>query len=316
MEEKKFKPFIEDFFLSRMPALAQGEFAARIFAQHCDLYDAFSADGEKLLLSFPGKLKNETTDQLLKPFVGDWVIAEKNGNINRIKKILPRKSLIKKLSKKGEQVLAVNCCLILVVNSADKNFSISRLKKYATLAEKAGLPYEILLTKKDLCADTLKLQAQVQELFAKKPFFLNCLSSEGLEELSSILKPKETSLLIGPSGSGKSTLINKLCGSEIMKTFSVRGKDFKGRHTTTIRRIIPLPSGHMITDIPGIKLIEEQLPLSLSYFKIIEEKSLNCRFSNCAHDSEPDCAVKKAVESGEISKELYSKWLKRKKGLK
>ncbi len=309
MNEKVFIP--EDFFKPEIEALKPGEIAARIFAQHCDLYEAFSMAGEKLTLSFSGGLKKTISDPSLKPIVGDWVAAHRDGHINRIKKILPRKSVIKRATKqKGEQVLAVNCSLILVANSADKGFALSRLKKYAALAENSQIPYQILLTKQDLCEDQDSILKEVRQTFNKEPFFINCLAPETLKPLLSILKPGETSLLLGPSGCGKSTLINTLSGEKIMKTSAVRKKDFKGLHTTTVRRIIPLPNGHLITDIPGIKLIEEPLPFHMSDFSAISSHAANCRFSDCRHNSEPGCAVKKAVEKGEIPASVYSAWLK------
>lgn len=313
MEEKNFKPEIDNFFSKHIPKLEEGDFLARIFAQHCDLYDAYTTKGEKKLLHFSGRLKNVAHSHLMKPYVGDWVISRGENRINIIKSILPRKSIVKRISQKyDEQVLAVNCSIVLIVNSADKKFSISRLKKYVALAEKNSLPYEIILTKKDLCKDFENLLKEVEENFKRKVFFINSLNPHEVESLKPILKKGETSLLIGPSGSGKSTIVNALYGRDIMKTSAVREKDFKGRHTTTVRRIIALPWGHCITDIPGIKLIEEELPISMSEFRIIEEKALECRFSNCKHYSEPDCAVKRAVESGEISQDIYDKWLKTK----
>lgn len=310
MEEEKFKPEIDEFFLRSIPKLEEGDFLARIFAQHCDLYDAYTIKGEKKLLHFSGKLKKKSSSYIMKPYVGDWVISCGEDSINIIKSVLPRKSVVKRFSQKyGEQVLAVNCTIVLIVNSADKNFSISRLKKHVALVEKNGLPYEIILTKKDLCEYPNNILNNVEINFSRKAFIINSLDPSEVEGIKPILKKGDTSLLIGPSGSGKSTIINMLCGKDIMKTSAVREKDFKGRHTTTVRRIIPLPWGHCITDIPGIKLIEEELPISISEFKAIEEKALECKFSNCKHHTEPDCAVKKAVERGEISQDLYNKWL-------
>ncbi|NLI10493.1 MAG: ribosome small subunit-dependent GTPase A [Elusimicrobia bacterium] len=309
-EKFNFEP--GDFFSKEINSqIKEGEIAARIFAQHCDLYEASDIEGNNILLSFSGKLKKEITNPALKPIVGDWVIAYADGNINRIKKVLPRISVVKRIWKeKREQILAVNCSLILIANSADKTFSISRLKKYAALAENSGLPYEIILTKKDLSLNSDDIVKNTEFEFKKTPFLINCLDESDAKKLFSALKPKETSLLLGPSGCGKSTLINTLCSDYIMKTSAVREKDFKGRHTTTVRRIVPIPNGHFITDIPGIKLIEESVPDSIGIFSLIEEIALKCRFSDCRHDSEPGCAVKEAVEKGEISAQIYDSWIK------
>lgn len=137
-------------------------------------------------------------------------------------------------------------------------------------------------------------------------------TGEGLDSLISCLREGQTTILIGSSGVGKSTLINGLMGTETLKTNEVRSWDHRGRHTTTKRMLLHLPTGGMIIDTPGIRelqLVEEQVPLEEAFPEIIA-LSTSCKFRDCLHEAEPRCAVKGAVEKGALSQERLANYQK------
>ncbi len=174
----------------------------------------------------------------------------------------------------------------------------------------------VVLSKLDLCADPETQQSQVQKLGNLLCVeMVNCLDSASTSVLLPWCLSGKTVVMLGSSGSGKSTLSNTLLGRELQTTNAIREDDGKGRHTTTRRSLLAMPGGAMILDTPGMR----ELQLSsceegvAATFVDIEVLAESCRFSDCQHDSEPDCEVRKALDSGELDErcfENYSKLLR------
>ena len=184
------------------------------------------------------------------------------------------------------------------------DFNSNRVLRYATMAKQGGAEPVVILTKADLCenVDTFvsEMKAAVADL---QVHVVSAVEGTGMEELKTYMEPGKTIALMGSSGVGKSTLINALAGEEIMETSGIREKDSKGRHTTTYRQLITLASGVTIIDTPGMRelgMSNVKEGLEDTFADIIELAGM-CKFRNCRHQSEPGCAVKKAVENGTIS---------------
>jgi ribosome biogenesis GTPase / thiamine phosphate phosphatase len=198
----------------------------------------------------------------------------------------------------------------------DDDFSVRRLERYLTLVWDAGAKPIIVLTKADI-ADTEAIPSIAERLaavesvaFGSQVLVTSALNGEGIEQLRLLMPTGSCSILLGSSGVGKSTLLNALAGTELQATAAVRGYDGKGRHTTTSRRLVELPWGAFLVDTPGLRELqlwegEESLANS---FPDVEGFALGCRFSDCAHGNEPGCAVRAALEAGDITEERFESW--------
>ena len=157
-----------------------------------------------------------------------------------------------------------------------------------------------------MCASDLDARlGAARALCAGRPIVaISALQSGNLEALELMLEPGETVTLIGSSGVGKSTLINRLRGSDELPTRAVREDDSRGRHTTTHRELFQLPSGALIIDNPGIREIQlwQSEQALATIFEEIEQLAAGCRYSDCSHDTEPDCAVRAAIEAGRLDR--------------
>ena len=164
----------------------------------------------------------------------------------------------------------------------------------------------MILTKADLCPDPERYAEEVRGISDRvEVHAVSVYDGTGLEELKAYLEPGRTVCLLGSSGVGKSTLLNALAGEELMKTGAIRESDAKGRHTTTHRQLFELPNGACIIDTPGMREIgvaSAESGVDDTFADIIELER-HCRFGNCRHETEPGCAVKAAVERGELSAE-------------
>ncbi|KAB8188538.1 ribosome small subunit-dependent GTPase A [Lysobacter maris] len=263
-----------------------------------------------------------------RPAVGDWVLVEGEGGSARIVALLPRWSAIKR-GAAGEhyrqQLIAANVDTVFVVSGLDDDFNPRRIERYLLLvsgtgdaAERSALEPVIVLTKADLAeaAEPGAVAAATQALRALGDpglavCALNARDRDAVATLSPWLRPGRTVVLVGSSGAGKSTLTNSLLGIERMKTGEVRGSDSRGRHTTTHRALIPLPSGACLIDTPGMRELkptgEEDVAES---FTDIEALAEQCRFRDCAHAREPGCAVRAAIEAGTLDAQRFANYLK------
>lgn len=297
--------------------LAADETYARVVEEQKTQYRLITIQGEVPAL-LAGKLLHPSVDRLDRPVVGDWVAARLLQGENKavIQRVLPRVSLLKRKAA-GEteaiQPIGANVDLTVIVTSLNQEFNEKRLQRYLTVAEESGSRAAVLLTKKDLRPDS---DAQAELLAAKYgvPCFAVCsLSGDGMDAARSLLKPRETAIFVGSSGVGKSTLVNHLLGREEQETRAIREDDARGRHTTTSRRLLPLASGALVIDTPGMREIQleaghsEGLELA---FGRIEQLGTGCKFHNCGHASEPGCAVKAALASGELEQADYESYLK------
>jgi len=291
---------------------------ARVAIEYKGMYKLYTEAGE-VLAEITGKMRYNNKF----PAVGDWVVIDLQDNGERaiIHGILPRKS---KFSRKvagdntEEQIVAANIDTVFIVTSLNQDFNLRRLERYLTIAWDSGAKPVIVLSKADLCADTQAKKREVESVAFGVPIHIvSSLSGEGLDQLEEYLETGHTAALLGSSGVGKSTIINQLMGSEIMAVNEIRVSDGRGKHTTTHRELIVLETGGIVIDTPGMREIQlwdgsEGIKES---FEDIESLAKKCKFNDCQHDSEPGCAVKKAINEGELPEKRLESYHKLKREL-
>ena len=291
-----------DFWANQFaPYAAQGHEAGRIFLDHGSLYRVYSQKGE-LTAQISGKIRYESLSKADRPAIGDWVairVQETDGAI--IHAVLPRKSKFSRQcagKKAEEQLVAANIDTLFLVSGLDKDLNLRRIERYLLLAWEGGSKAVIVLNKADLCDDVERRIAEVQTVAMGVPIVVTSAEKvSGLSELILHCPAGETVALLGSSGVGKSSLVNCLLGQEKQKVHGVSDFKDKGRHTTTHRQLFLLEHGGMLIDTPGMRELqlwggEESLH---STFEDIEALAQECRFRNCTHHHEPDCAVKDAI---------------------
>lgn len=250
-----------------------------------------------------------------RPAVGDWVLIEGEApNGLSIVALLPRFSAIKR-GAAGEhyrqQVIGANIDTVFVVCGLDADFNLRRIERYLMLIGGSGVQPVVVLTKAD--KDSVDTEAALQDLraFEVPVVAVNAKDRASVASLEAWLGEGQSVVLVGSSGAGKSTLTNTLLGIDRMKTGAVRETDDRGRHTTTHRALIPLPSGACMIDTPGMRELkptgEEDVAES---FTDIEVLAAQCRFRDCNHSREPGCAVRAAIEAGTIDRQRVANFLK------
>jgi ribosome biogenesis GTPase len=246
--------------------------------------------------------------------VGDWVVLDAERIVTDI---VPRTSAFTRGSagqETTEQVVAANVDTVLIVNALDARLSLRRIERYLALGWQSGAAPVVLLTKADLLdpADVAERTAEVNGVALGVPVHvLSAFDDDSLRVLDQYLEPGRTVALLGMSGAGKSTLVNKLAGNEAQATQDVRS-DGKGRHTTTHRELIMLPSGAMVIDTPGMRGLAmwETAEGVEQAFADVTEAAQQCRFSDCSHEIEPGCEVLAAVAEGRLDAERVASWHK------
>lgn len=241
------------------------------------------------------------------PVVGDWIAVR----ADVVHVVLPRWSAVTRADPSGPtpQVLAVNIDLVLITAPADR-LSPARVERELTVAWDSGAQPVVVLTKCDL-ADPDAWESLAERLVGVDVLATSAATSQGLQKLGERLRPARTAVLIGPSGAGKSTLANALAGTEVLTTGAVRDHDRRGRHTTTSRQLITLPGGGVLIDTPGLRSLGLAGSVAVeAAFPDIETLAATCRFSDCRHQTEPDCAVVAAVASGELDHDRLTSFRK------
>ncbi|MFJ7737019.1 ribosome small subunit-dependent GTPase A [Lysinibacillus sp. NPDC097287] len=306
MEEAKFKNCVP----------------ARVVLEHKHSYRVLAVEGE-WLATVAGHFAYTSLSRGDFPAVGDWVLVEKMAGEERaiIHKLFARKSVFsRKVAGKEitEQIVASNVDIVLLVMSLNADFNIRRLERYLVAAWDSGAKPVIVLTKADLCSDVLQYVSEVEAIaFGVDIFVTSALSGEGLADIRALFTDGVTGALLGSSGAGKSTLTNALVEDELMKVSDIREDDAKGRHTTTHRELVVLPSGGCLIDTPGMRELQlwDQGDSLSSSFKDIEEFAAVCRYRDCSHQNEPQCAVQQAIRDGELEESRLQSYFKLQKEL-
>ncbi len=265
---------------------------------------------QEIIARLKGSFYEETADKL--PVVGDYVrfIHNPMGD-SVIQSVCPRKSLLQRpdQAKTGVmQYMVANADYCFIVTALNDDYNYNRIARYASVALQGGTVPVAVLTKADLCNNVGRYITEVETISEKiRVHAVSALLGIGLEELEEYFAPGKTVCLMGSSGAGKSTLINAMAGEEIMSIGAIRESDSKGRHTTTHRQLIRLRNGAFVIDTPGMREIGmagAKEGIEDTFEDIIELES-RCRFRNCRHETEPGCAVKAAIASGELSRKRF-----------
>jgi ribosome biogenesis GTPase len=287
---------------------AAGLQPARVAIQHRGAYDLLVENGE-LRASAANRLVRE--EEL--PAVGDWVGLEPASGL--IEAVLPRRTTISRKEvwqATREQVLAANIDVAFLVQALPLDFNVRRLERYLAMAWESGAQPVVLLTKTDLVDDVEPFLADVEgvTLGSCPAVAVSARTGSGLDEMLAWFKGNRTAVLLGSSGVGKSTIVNALAGEELLATQEVRADDHAGRHTTSHRELILLPTGGVVLDTPGIRELQLWDADLEQTFGDIEELARHCRFSDCAHDQEPGCAIRAALAQGTLPAERWESYRK------
>ena len=287
---------------------------ARIVAEHRERYVLGGEDGERSAV-LAGRVRHEADTREDLPAVGDWVGAWPGSGDGTavVRFVVPRRSaFIRKTAgdTTSAQVVAANVDVALIAAALGGDLNARRLERYLTLAWESGALPIVVLTKCDLGGN---VAASVAEMSIAAPgvevLAVSAVTGDGIDALAAHLFPGRTAVLLGSSGVGKSTLVNRLLGVDRQRTATI-GDDGRGRHTTTHRELVRLANGSLLIDTPGMR--ELQLWTADdglgSAFADVEELATQCRFSDCEHDSEPECAVRDAVGQGTLPAGRLESW--------
>lgn len=320
MKELGWNEFFEKNF---EPYKDKGLSAGRIIREHRHIYTVCCEHGH-LTAELAGKIDHDAQSPADYPAVGDWVAIKVIEQENKavIRAILPRKSkFTRKVAGRDlkEQVVAVNIDTVFLVSSLDMEFNLRRIERYLVLAWDSNAKPVIILNKIDLCHDVDRYISEIKFVAPDVPIHpVSATEKLGLEALYEYLGSGKTVSLLGSSGVGKSTIINSILGLEQQETAPVRAEDSKGRHITTHRELILLPEGGAVIDNPGMRelhLWADAGSISRA-FDDVEQIAAMCKFRDCLHDSEPECAVRQAIEDGKIPAERVANFRKLKAELR
>ena len=296
-------------------AVPPGQRLARVIAQHRNGYVLH--DGDEELTAQPAvRFLKRSLDPTERPAVGDFVLLAA-GSPPTIEQVLPRRTTLSRAAageRHQRQLIATNVDCVFVLMGLDGDFNPRRIERYLVLIEGSGAQPVVVLTKLDKTADN---GTRIADLHAALPGIelhaINAKDAQSVQPLTAHLRAGHTAVLVGSSGAGKSTLTNTLLGRERQATGAVRDSDSRGRHTTTHRALIALPSGGCLIDTPGmreLKLTGDEDLGAAATFGDIEALALQCRFGDCTHGNEPGCAVRAALQSGELDQTRWQAYQK------
>jgi len=299
----------------------QGYTCGRVALEHKNLFRVYTQHGE-VLAEISGKLRHEAMSRSDLPAVGDWVVirARPEGDRVMIHAVLPRRtSFARKIagSRTEEQIVGANVDTLFLLTSLNQDFSLRRIERYLIIAWESGANPIIILSKSDLCDRVADLINEVQSVARGVPIHaISVVTGSGLQDIAQYFKHGQTVALLGSSGVGKSTLINYLAGVDHLKVQTVREHDDRGRHTTTHRELVLLPTGGLVLDTPGMRELQLWEGDLQFVFDDIEALAGRCYFSDCQHQDEPRCVVREALAAGTIDAERYESYEKLQKELK
>ncbi len=309
-------PFFEGAFSSYDTAL----FApARVFRQDRQRYLVVNETGA-YTATLLGRLLHDEDAAL--PAVGDWVVIQAfDAEQAVIHATLPRFSEFARKEvgqKTRRQVVAANINTVFLVNGLDNDFNVRRIERYLVQAAGSGAQPVIVLNKADLRDDLPACIAEVQRVAGAVPVLsMSATEDDGTDQLLAYIQPGETVAFLGSSGVGKSSIVNRLVGRSHLKTGAVREDDSRGRHTTSHRELVLLPDGGLVMDTPGMRELQlwgEAEDLQ-AVFADIDAFAQHCKFRDCAHQTEPGCAVQQALTQGELATDRFESYQKLKREL-
>ena len=318
LEELGWTPdFHQHFDALETPALVPG----RVVRQDPYSYSVMTAEAT-VMAELTGPLRTSAADGEDRPAVGDWVaLLPHDDEIAFIQALLPRRggfSRQKAGTVTGAQVVAANIDTIFIVMGLDGDFNLRRLERYLALCWNSGASPVVLLNKTDLSKDLDGQVAAVEAVGVGADIHaLSAKQGLGFDAVERYLAIGRTVAFIGSSGAGKSTMVNRLLGVDKMAVGAVRGDDDRGRHTTSHRELFVLPGRGIVVDTPGMRELQmwgDEDALR-GAFPDIEDLTRTCKFRDCAHEAEPGCSVRAAVEEGGLDPARYQSYLKLKREL-
>ena len=319
LERLGWTPALEDQFATRFAD--HGLEPARVAVEHRGAYVLYTSRGERPA-ELSGRLRHAADSRGDLPAVGDWVAVASTDRVSNaervlVQAVLPRRTKFSRMAANDhgqtvEQVVAANVDVVFLTAGLDGNLNIRRLERYLTLGWESGAEPVVVLTKTDLCDDVGAAVLEVEPVAVGVPVHaVSNLTGEGVDELAHYFAGDRTVAALGSSGVGKSSLVNRLAGEELMATAGLRA-DGRGRHTTANRQLLRLPEGGLFLDTPGmreLRLWESEDGLAAA-FDDVAAVAAQCRFVDCAHASEPGCAVRAALVDGILDPERLSSWRK------